>query len=383
MSSIAFLDQYAGMGGGQQVLVDLVRYFRSQGDGVSVHLPGSGATSELLIKEGFAVQDLPLPEMTPGRKTLAEKVLYPLHSRSAARALVRDLIAAPPDILYCNGPRTFLPGILAAKKLGCPVFCGLHLVFGGGAERRLIRWCFSRPQVAGILFCSQAVAEPFSQFVGNKAFVSPYWVSPRFLEAPKGGRPFREMWDLSDSDLLVGVVGRISPTKGQVFFLDSLNPLLADRPRLHLAVAGSSDFESKAEEETLRSRRGASPAPERVHLHLEMVDPLKFMDSLDILVVPSLWDEPFGLVAVEGMSRDVPLVVTRSGGLAETVRDGETGYVVEKDARSLRDAVRTLVDDPSLRMRMGAEGRRRVQSHHHPDSCIAALRQRVLASAGS
>jgi glycosyltransferase involved in cell wall biosynthesis len=318
--------------------------------------------------------------MTPGRKKLSEKAVYPLHALRASRALVRSLKGSKPSLLYANAPRTFLPAVFAARSMGVPVFCGLHLIFPGGLERRLIRWCFNEPLVRGILFCSEAVAAPFREFSGGKAFVAPYWVSPRFLQSPRGDRPFRSRWGIGDGDILVGVVGRISPTKGQRFFLDALSPMLAANPGLHLAVAGSSDFESESEEDALQRARAATPAPERVHLHLEMTDTLAFMDSLDVLVVPSLWEEPFGLVAVEGMARSLPVVVTRSGGLAETVQDGETGYIVEKDPAALRRALEALVTDGGMRRRMGQAGRARAEERHHPKTCMSALRNRALAT---
>lgn len=382
MARVAFLDQYAGLGGGQQVLLDIVRYFRSRGDEVTVHLPGSGTTLATLAAEGFRVHPLPLPSMTPGRKPIGEKLAYPFQAFRSSCALVRTLRDSKPDLIYANAPRTFLPAVLAAKRLQVPVFCGLHLIFPGGLERRLLRWCFRRPEVTGILFCSEAVAEPYKEFVGGKGFVAPYWVSPRFLVAPHGDRPFRARWALDEGAVLVGVVGRISPTKGQRFFLEALCPLLASHPRLHLAVAGSSDFESQSEEAALRKVRDQSPAPERVHLHLEMTDALGFMDSLDTLVVPSLWEEPFGLVAVEGMARSLPVVVTRSGGLAHTVRHGDTGFVAEKDPDSLRRTVETLVTDADLRRRMGRAGRKRAEVHHHPETCMGTLRDRALTLAG-
>lgn len=383
MARVAFLDQYAGLGGGQQVLLDLVRFFRKQGDEVSVHLPGRGSTLETLLLEGFPVHPLPLPEMTPGRKPWTEKALYPLYALRASRILAADCADPKPDLIYANAPRTFLPAVLAARRLKVPVFCGLHLIFQGGLERHLLKWCFRRPEVRGILFCSRAAAGPFEEFVDGKGFVAPYWVSPRFLAEPRGDRPFRSRWDLGPEAVLAGVVGRISPTKGQRFFLEALSPLLQANPNLHLAVAGSSDFESEMEERALEEARANSPAPDRVHLHLEMTDPVSFMDSLDLLVVPSLWEEPFGLVAVEGMARGLPVVVTRSGGLAETVVDGVTGTIAEKSPESLRAAVEPLVRDASMRARMGRAGRERAEGHHDPERCMGALRERALGPSGA
>src|SRR5690606_27514125 len=83
----------------------------------------------------------------------------------------------------------------------------------------------------------------------------------------------------------------------------------------------------------------------------------------DICVVPSLWDEPFGLVAVEAMATGRPVVVSRVGGLQHIPIPEETGLVHDrKDYAELADHLRRLLDDYDLRRRMGDAGRRRAES---------------------
>jgi glycosyltransferase involved in cell wall biosynthesis len=122
--------------------------------------------------------------------------------------------------------------------------------------------------------------------------------------------------------------------------------------------------------------------PERVTVTGAMVDSREFMDAMDVLVVPSLWEEPFGLVAVEGMARSLPVVVTRSGGLQEIVEHGVTGFIVEKDARTLREAVEALVSDRILRASMGDAGRERVQRMFHPEKQMGRIVDVVMKDEG-
>jgi glycosyltransferase involved in cell wall biosynthesis len=143
-------------------------------------------------------------------------------------------------------------------------------------------------------------------------------------------------------------------------------------------VAGGADFEDPGEMERLEALAAGAPDPSRVLLTRRMVDPMPFLDAVDLLVVPSLWEEPFGLVAVEGMARSLPVVVTESGGLVEIVENGVTGFHSAKDAGALRNAVRPLVEDASLRSRMGEAGRARVEQAFHPSVQIAALMGAVL-----
>jgi glycosyltransferase involved in cell wall biosynthesis len=313
--------------------------------------------------------------MTAGRKTLAEKLSYLAHARRAARAIEVALGEEKADLIYANAPRCVLPAVWAARKAGVRVACGLHLIFRGGLEHRLLSWCFRQPEVRRVIFCSDAVAEPFLQAAGPKGTKVLYWVSPPVLRAPSDRPGARARYGLSDDDVAVGVIGRISKTKGQRMFLEALMSLLSAYPRLKLVVAGGSDFEDPAEEAAVKAL--AAQAPEHVTVTGAMVDSREFLDAMEVLVVPSLWEEPFGLVAVEGMARSLPVVVTRSGGLQEIVEQGVTGFVVEKKAQALRDAVGTLVNDPILRARMGKAGRQRVMGMFHPETQMGRIVEMV------
>ncbi|MEW6759013.1 MAG: glycosyltransferase family 4 protein [Acidobacteriota bacterium] len=373
MARVVLLDQYAGLGGGQRILMDLARALRVAGHSVRVFLPGRGAAEARLREEGFSVLPLPLPEMTPGRKPMAEKVAYPLHAWRAASALRTVLAEEPADLLYANAPRTFLPAVLASRRGGPPVVLALHLIFDKGLERGLVRWCMRQKEVRRIVFCSGAVGHPFSDVCGTKGAKIHYWVSPRFLEAASERRRARESMGLDSGDLAVGVLGRISRTKGQALFLEALAPLLERHPAARLLVGGGADFEEPEEDARLAKMAGASPHADRILMSGRMVEAIPFLDALDVLVVPSLWEEPFGLVAVEGMARGLPVVATRSGGLVEIVDHGVTGFLADKDAASLRGAVERLLADPALRAAMGERGRARVESEFHPAKQIAEV----------
>ncbi len=79
-------------------------------------------------------------------------------------------------------------------------------------------------------------------------------------------------------------------------------------------------------------------------------------------VVPSIWPEPFGLVALEAAAAGKPVIASRIGGLRDIVVDGETGLLVTPgDSGALRAALARLIADPGLRERMGAAGAERAE----------------------
>jgi glycosyltransferase involved in cell wall biosynthesis len=90
--------------------------------------------------------------------------------------------------------------------------------------------------------------------------------------------------------------------------------------------------------------------------------PERLLAASDVVVCPSRF-ESFGLVPVEAMACEVPVVSTNVGGPAETIVDGETGFLVPpRQPSQLADRVASLLGDEGLRTRMGRAGRARVEA---------------------
>ena len=99
--------------------------------------------------------------------------------------------------------------------------------------------------------------------------------------------------------------------------------------------------------------------------------------TADVFVFPSIWNEGFGAPPVEAMAAGTPVVATRSGGIVETVRDHETGFLVEKnDCHALAEAILKLVENDALRESMGRAARRRAFDHFDWDTIVAAMYDR-------
>lgn len=104
------------------------------------------------------------------------------------------------------------------------------------------------------------------------------------------------------------------------------------------------------------------------HVHIGTYDheDIPRLDALsDVVIYTTIGEEPFGLVPVEGMACGVPVVVTHSGGLTESVVDGETGFVISKEEerlpKELADRVVQLLSNPALAKEMGRKGRKRAE----------------------
>jgi glycosyltransferase involved in cell wall biosynthesis len=88
----------------------------------------------------------------------------------------------------------------------------------------------------------------------------------------------------------------------------------------------------------------------------------RFYSEANVLVLPSLWPEPFGLPVIEGMAHKMPVIATQYGAFPDIVHDGQTGLLVERGSvAGLAAAMMRLAKEPRLRTAMGLAGRRRVE----------------------
>lgn len=93
-----------------------------------------------------------------------------------------------------------------------------------------------------------------------------------------------------------------------------------------------------------------------------------------VVVVPSLWPEPFGLVGIEAMAAGRPVVASATGGIGDWLQDGVTGLAVAPgDVAALAGALTDLLADPERQLAMGAQGRRVVADRFTPERHVQAL----------
>jgi glycosyltransferase involved in cell wall biosynthesis len=96
--------------------------------------------------------------------------------------------------------------------------------------------------------------------------------------------------------------------------------------------------------------------------------------NASLVVVPSLWPEPFGLVGIEAFAAERPAVASATGGTGDWLEDGVSGLAVAPgDARELARALNALLADPERQRSMGAAGKTTVDRRFSPECHLAAL----------
>lgn len=158
-----------------------------------------------------------------------------------------------------------------------------------------------------------------------------------------------------DADPMILFVGRIYPTKGLPLLIQSLRRV---RSPFRLVVNG--DGPGLASAQTLVQKWGLGTCvqflgwaiPER---HLQCYA------ECSMVVVPSLWPEPFGLVGIEAMSYAKPVVAFRVGGIPEWLEDSVTGFLIPPgNLKAMAEKIDFLIQNPKIAQEMGRRGRQRV-----------------------
>jgi glycosyltransferase involved in cell wall biosynthesis len=189
----------------------------------------------------------------------------------------------------------------------------------------------------------------------------PVIYNPISIDRFDAGRNLRAELGLSDSDVVVSFLGQIREVKGVHDFIEMARRIAV--PNAQFLIAGEcrdpKKFAGSFSPEDLQTMIGDDVRIRYVGYVARVED---IYCTSDVIVMPSRWQEPLGLISLEAGACRKPVVATRVGGIPEAVQDGVTGFLVEAgDVGGLVERVALLVGDPALRRSMGEAGRRRIE----------------------
>ncbi len=176
----------------------------------------------------------------------------------------------------------------------------------------------------------------------------------------------REEFQIASKAPLIGIVGRLILQKGHVFLLDAFAKLLQTFSDARLLVVGDGYLREELHAKTISLGISGSVIFTGFRNDIPAI-----MNSIDILVQPSLW-EGFGLVLLEAMSANTPIVATRVSAIPEIVVDGETGLLVAPgNVDGLVDAISKLFGNPKWAAEMGRHGKIRLEKCFSVDRMVS------------
>jgi glycosyltransferase involved in cell wall biosynthesis len=315
--NILFVDQYSDLGGAQQCLLDLIPAVQAAGWTVTCAAPGSGRLVEKLRSQGATFCQLPAMLLAAGPKPPLDFIRFAFATPMLARRISRVAHDTRVDLIYVNGPRVLPAAAWAARRTGIPLLFHSHNYL---AQRSAATLAGRSLQFANarVIACCQHAARP----------LRPYVVPGRLRVIYNGVGPEEATPAPSSAGPRIGVIGRISPEKGQLEFVRAARLVTQTHPNSQFTVIGAPLFENpEASRYFDQVRHAAEGLPvefpgwqENIHAVLAV---------LDLLVVPSLREPGAPRVILEAYAARVPVVAFVSGGIPEILRDGETGFLIE------------------------------------------------------
>ncbi|HVL91221.1 MAG TPA: sugar transferase [Actinomycetota bacterium] len=360
---VLYIDHVTHLSGAEQSLFDLVVGLAGGPIEPVVVLPEDGPLATQLRGAGVLVRKVKMSKrlLETSRATLHTRplvALIRLVSFVAVGFRLRAIIKETnPAVIHTNTLKAHLLAILPAKLSRTPLVWHMRDILPKGWLRRAFNGCARFAD--RIVVPSRAVAAAFGR---NKAVYRKLRLIPNgirvdtFDDHEDEGLALREEIGAEDADVVIGIVGRIAPWKGQDVFVHAAAMVAERHPEARFAIVGApmfgdDDFQHELSEMVYQygldgqlmftGWRGAQEA----------------MAALDVVVHASTEPEPFGRTIAEAMAAGLP-VVAADGGATREILPPNAGFLVPPGhPEILADALESLLEDDELREQLGENGK--------------------------
>ncbi len=267
------------------------------------------------------------------------------------------------EIIHAHMARDYpLAALTAGRAPGAKLFITRHVLFPLGQIHKL-----TRRRVARVIAVSDAVATALREqniFDGQQIRVVRNGIDlSRFDSADKENRPV-------DAPLRVGILGELSPVKGQTDFVRAAAQVTRQHPSVEFVVAGkdNSGGNNRRELDELIESYGLQ---NKVEIIESNIDVPSFLRTLHLFVSAS-HSEAFGLAIVEAMAAGAPVVATMTAGAAEIIDDRKTGLLTPiGEPEQLAKKISALLDNPAQRASLRNNARQMVSERFALERMIA------------
>ncbi len=336
---ILYISSAQSLGGGERHLADLANGMARRGHDVMVALrPGSPLVTELVELPKHNVITLPL------RNALDAK---------SARELAKLVGRAKIQIVHAHMARDYpLAAFATRKNSGARLIITRHVLF---AMNSLHRLTLSRARVIAV---SRAVASELLKnnvvpaekiCVVHNGIDATRFAAAR-IEFNRG--QFLRDWDLPADGLLIGMVGELTPLKGQAEFLRAASVVASRYRNAYFIIAGTDHSQTQTNKASLQELIDQLGLSNRVRTVSWVKDISQIYCALDVFVSASQ-TESFGLAIAEAMACATAVIATETGGAKELIQP-QTGLLVPiGDIEKLSEAMLSLLSDDSLRTTLG------------------------------
>lgn len=340
--------------------------------------PEEGWLTSLARKQGIRVIIFRIPllysvyEPGPGLETEAAR----LKNTPLYRRLLRLMKAETPQLVMVNTCVHYLPAA-AGKQLKIPVIWKLTELISDNGYLENSTALIDRNS-DWIISISESAARGFSPEVRQSklSVLHPSWNEEelrRDLQEELRAE-FRKAWGIEHGNVLIGMVTSfLVESKGTGHFIDMALDVMEDYPEARFLIVGRMLDEEY--DQQCRHKIHAAVAMDRfifAGCHEEMAP---VYSALDVVVVPSLIQEGFGLTAMEGLIHGKPVIAYASGGLQELLEIADCAHMLAEpgDFRSLSAKLRCLLEDPGQIPSLGLRSKDRLQAALGPTAYRSRL----------
>lgn len=290
----------------------------------------------------------------------------------------QKVLSIKPDLIHANSIRAGLVATAATFGLKTRVVWHLHDLLPHHPLSSLIRAsAFLSPRTQ-MIAVSQAVADNFiGLFFPLKQRVRAILNGidlEKFQPSRAARQEIREEFQLDAAEHVIGIVGQLTPRKGQLELVRAFAQVLTQISRATLLIVGAPLFNRDEEYAALLKKTAQELGmAERVRFTGARSDVAAMMQALDLLVINSS-AEPFGLVAVEAMACGTPILAAASGGIPEIIEHGRNGWLIPPgNEPALAGAVVHLISQPALTAELVERGGIHVASHFSAERYLSEL----------
>ena len=366
------------MSGAERVLLLLLSRLNRTRFEATLICPAGGQLQK--AARGFNVPCVEVQQLT-ARFTWKLRALF--HYLSSFISTIRQVRTRvreqQPDLIHANSIRAGLVISVATFGLRIPIVWHVHDLLPAHPLSTCIRWFVLFHPPARIVVVAQAACDRFKGKVlrvfAARVKIDVIHNAVDISEVISGhGRSIRRELRLRNDDKLIGIVGNLSPIKGQLELLGAFARVRANFPNSALLVVGSTLFNSdEGYQQRLHAEVRRLNLESQVRFVGQRDDVPAIMAALDLLVINSR-SEAFPLVALEGMAAGVPILATSVGGLPELIKHKENGWLIEAgNSEALVSSLNFLLRRPGLCGDMSKAAGQHVETNHSVPAFIAQV----------
>lgn len=357
----------ADLYGSDRVLLESVAGMVAAGWRVEATLPGPGPLVAELTRRGARVTYSPAPVLRKSAVRPAGLARFAFEVAASLLPSCRLLARTGADVVYVNTltiPTWLVWGRLMGRRVSC------HVHEAEGSVRALLRRLLCLP----LIFAQQIIVN--SRFSLDVLSAANPWVRRRatviYNGVPGPAQSPSPARAVLTTPVRLLFLGRLSPRKGPQVAIGAVSELRRRGLEVQLDLLGAVFVGYEWFEAELRAAADTAGVQSVVQFLGFDVDIWPHLSASDIVVVPSVLDEPFGNTAVEAMLAARPLVVSATSGLKEAAQGYASATFVPPDQPdALATAVQTIVTDWSRYREQAvhdsaqAEQRHSVQRYQH------------------